>query len=189
VCCQCNGWSWTNNATTEDLTGVNFGSYSVTVIDNNGCAANYNTSLSQPPQLTLTKIATDADCFGSSTGSVDITVNGGVPNYTFSWNNGSSNEDLINVAAGTYTVIITDANGCGASTSATVNEPAALALSTSSTPASCNPDGTASVSVSGGTAPYAYTWSNGATSASILTRGLMVPLRHRLPMCLRVTIP
>ncbi|NBP30453.1 MAG: adhesin, partial [Flavobacteriia bacterium] len=162
-------FNWSNNATTEDITGIPFGSYSVNILDNNGCAVIYNTSINQPPQITLTKSSIDVDCFGASTGSINITVNGGVPGYSYSWNNGANTEDLSNIVAGTYTLIVTDANGCNASTSATVNEPAALTLTTSSTPASCNPDGSVSVSVSGGTGSYTYAWAPGGANTATVT--------------------
>ena len=152
---------------TGPVNGLAAGTYSYNITDANGCTALINTTITEPAALTLTTIVSNALCNGVNDGGIDLTVAGGTSAYTFQWNDGSSNEDLTNVVAGTYTVIVTDANNCTASTSATVNEPAALALSTSSTPASCNPDGSASVSVTGGTAPYAYTWSNGATTASI----------------------
>jgi gliding motility-associated-like protein len=152
---------------TGPVSNLSAGTYSYNITDANGCAAIINTTINEPAALTLTSIVSNALCNGANDGSVDLTVAGGTSAYTFQWDNGSSNEDLANVVAGVYTVIVTDANGCVASTSATVNEPTALSLATSSTPASCNPDGSASVSVTGGTAPYAYTWSNGATAASI----------------------
>ncbi|MFN5736611.1 MAG: hypothetical protein ACK444_11245, partial [Flavobacteriales bacterium] len=94
-------------------------------------------------------------------------VSGGINPYTFSWNDGSVTEDLTNIPAGTYTLTVTDGNGCVASTTSVVNEPSAISTTTSSTPASCNPDGSASVTASGGVPGYTYLWSNGATTNSI----------------------
>ena len=134
---------------TGPVNGLSAGTYSYNISDANGCTAVINTTITEPAVITLTSVVLNTLCNGANDGSVDLTVTGGTSPYTFQWNDGSTNEDLANVVAGTYTVNVTDVNGCVASTSATVNEPAALSLTTSSTPASCNPDGSASVSVTG----------------------------------------
>ena len=116
------------------------------------------------------------DCFGGSTGSIDITVSGGTPGYTYAWTtaDGSglspSTEDQTGLAAGTYDLLVTDANGCTTSTSVVITEPAAaLAASTSITDVSCNgaSDGVAVLTVTGGTTPYSYSWSSGETTKDI----------------------
>ncbi|NDG35561.1 MAG: adhesin, partial [Betaproteobacteria bacterium] len=119
--------------------------------------------------LALSTSVVDVSCNAGASGAIDLTVTGGTAPYTYLWNdpNASTTEDLSSLTAGTYNVTVTDANGCTASTSATVTQPAALVLTTASTPASCNPDGSASVSVSGGTGAYTYLWSNGAATASL----------------------
>ncbi|NCX45130.1 MAG: adhesin, partial [Betaproteobacteria bacterium] len=76
-------------------------------------------------------------CPSGNNGAIDLTVTGGIAPYIFTWSNGASTEDLSSLTAGNYSVSVTDANGCTASTSATVTQPAALVLTTSSTPASC----------------------------------------------------
>ncbi|MFN5887231.1 MAG: hypothetical protein ACK438_04615, partial [Flavobacteriales bacterium] len=160
-------FSWSNSAATEDLNGVVAGTYFLTVTDVNDCAQPATLTINEPGQLTLSKSSFNVSCNGLSDGSVDITVSGGINPYTFSWNDGSVTEDLTNIPAGTYTLTVTDGNGCVASTTSVVTEPSAISATTSSTPASCNPDGTASVSVSGGVPGYTYLWSNGATTNSI----------------------
>ena len=160
---------WSNGATTQDLTGVAAGTYSVTVTDSHGCmascAATVGGATAMRPSITVTAAA----CCANSSGSIDLTVSDGTAPYSFLWSNGAITEDLSNVPAGTYTVIITDALGCTATASGTVTQPGALALSTTPTsPSCCNAStGGIDLTVSGGTAPYTYQWSNGATTQDL----------------------
>ena len=105
-------------------------------------------------------------CFGADDGSIDLVVSGGTGAYTFQWSNGASSEDLSNLAPGTYTVTITDANGCSTSEQYTVTEPALLVASGTKSShngfeITCNgaDDGSIDLSVSGGTSPYVYSWT------------------------------
>jgi hypothetical protein len=162
-------YSWSNSATTQDLSGVGAGSYSVTVTDANGCSGNASATVNEPVALTANAVATDASCNGASDGSADLTVSGGTAPYSYSWSNSASTEDISGLGAGSYNVTITDAHGCTATASATVSEPSALFASASNTNVSCNGgnNGSADLTVSGGTAPYSYNWSNSATSEDI----------------------
>ncbi|MBI4648115.1 MAG: SprB repeat-containing protein, partial [Bacteroidia bacterium] len=99
----------------EDLSGVGAGSYTLTVTDANGCqTTNGPHNVTQPASaLSVTLVSiTNVTCFGASTGAVDVTVSGGTPVYTYLWSNGATTVDLTNVAAGSYTLTVTDANGC-----------------------------------------------------------------------------
>lgn len=157
---------WSNGSTDEDLSGLTAGSYSVTVTDANGCTTTASATVEGPASgLTASTDGgvVDVKCYGGSDGSVDLTVSGGTGPYSYLWDNGATSEDLTDVAAGTYKVTVTDANGCTTTASATVGEPTELKLSgstTNSTTCICN--GKAKVVASGGTAPYSYAWSNGA---------------------------
>jgi alpha-tubulin suppressor-like RCC1 family protein/GH43 family beta-xylosidase len=113
--------------TTEDRTGLTQGTYSVQITDANGCAATVTATVSQPfffiqPMPNVTNVS----CFGGSNGSIDMGAFGGTPPYTYSWSNSATTEDLSGLTAGTYTVIITDANGCTAASSPVVSEPAQI---------------------------------------------------------------
>ncbi|MFN5736060.1 MAG: hypothetical protein ACK444_08450, partial [Flavobacteriales bacterium] len=156
-----------NYSGTGLINNVSAGSYTYTVTDANNCTANASITVTDPDVITLTTSVTDVLCNAGNDGAVDLTVTGGTPGFTFAWSDGSSNEDLSTVVAGNYSVTVNDANGCSNNTNVTINEPSAISATTSSTPASCNPDGTASVSVSGGVPGYTYLWSNGATTNSI----------------------
>ena len=96
------------------------GTYSVTVTDSKGCIASDAFTVAQPTALTAQITNTNA-YYAHTTGSIDVTVQGGIAPYTYSWNTGSTNED-ITMGAGFYEVLIIDANGCMTSANATINE-------------------------------------------------------------------
>lgn len=163
-------YSWSNGATTQDLNSVPAGTYTVTVTDGNGCTKTNTTTLSNSYAVTISASATQVNCFGQNSGSITTSVSGGVSPYTYSWNTGSTSNALSNVVAGTYSVTVTDQNGCTAISSANVTQPAAaLSLSHTATQVNCfgQSTGAISTSVSGGTSPYTYTWNTGATTSGI----------------------
>ncbi len=153
---------WSNGATTEDVTSLAAGTYSVTLTDGNGCTASASAAITEPTGLVLNATTTDVGCAGGANGSVDVTVQGGVFPYSFAWSNGATTEDINNVSGGTYSVTITDANGCVLSDTFDVNEPIALTSSITPTHLLCNGanTGAADLQVSGGTSPYSFLWSN-----------------------------
>ncbi|MEZ4919307.1 MAG: SprB repeat-containing protein [Saprospiraceae bacterium] len=101
------------------------GTYCVTVTDVNGCTTSTCVAINNSDGPELTTSVTDATC-GSSNGSIDLSVTGGVGPYTYAWDNGSTTEDLNNLSAGTYCVTVTDANGCSATTCVTVESEGGL---------------------------------------------------------------
>jgi hypothetical protein len=106
------------------------GTYSCTVTDANGCIATSSSFVvTEPSALNVSSTVTDASTFGGSDGSVNITVSGGTANYTYNWSNGANTEDLNNVAAGEYTVTITDANNCSFIQTETVDQPSSIYIS------------------------------------------------------------
>jgi large repetitive protein len=145
----------------QDRTGLTAGTYFVTVTDAKGCTASTSAMVDQPAQLSLTALPNDALCFGSSTGSIDLTVMGGTGPFVYAWSNGATTEDVASLAAATYSVTVTDANGCQATTAAMVDQPTALALSSLNTNISCfgGSNGAINLSVMGGTPGYTYSWS------------------------------
>lgn len=120
--------------------------------------------------LKVTPSATKADvpCRGESAGSIDLSVIGGVAPYTYLWSNGSTNEDLSGLAAGTYSVTVTDAKGNEGSLSVVISEPETrVSVSVGNAEVCKGSSTTMTATVSGGAAPYSYLWSNGATTPSI----------------------
>jgi hypothetical protein len=115
---------WSTGATTQTITNLAAGVYSVTVKDVNNCSITVPVTISQPTSLSLNPVVTtNVSCFGGANGSINITANGGVTPYSYAWSNGSTQEDLSNVAAGNYVVTITDGNGCQGSASGSISEP------------------------------------------------------------------
>ncbi|MBN9294728.1 MAG: gliding motility-associated C-terminal domain-containing protein [Flavobacteriia bacterium] len=166
-------YSWSNGSTAQNLSGVTAGTYTVTVTDDNGCTATNGTGTtitnSSGPSVTVGTVI-NASC-GNSNGSINISVSGGAAPYTFAWSNGSTAQNLSGVTAGTYTVTVTDDNGCTATngTGTPITDAPAPTVSIGTvTNASCgNSNGSINISVSGGTAPYTYSWSNGSTAQNL----------------------
>ncbi len=161
-------YTWNTSATSEDLTGIGSGNYNVTVVDDNGCSNSTSASINEPTAINVLATSTDALCNGASDGTVTLTVSGGTPPYGFLWNNGATTQDLTAVGSGTYSVTVTDDNGCTSFASTTVNEPLALSANTTSTDATCGAaNGSVTLSVNGGTTPYNFIWNNGATTQNL----------------------
>lgn len=161
-------YAWSNGATTQDLSNIAGGNYSVTITDGNSCTATNVTTVGTGTGPSAAISVFDASCAGVNNGLVDITVSGGTTPYTYLWSNGSTSQDLTNVASATYTVTVTDANGCTAGQTGIVGKGSSLQLSANIHPDSMN-TGTGSilVTVSEGTAPYGYQWSSGSNSVVI----------------------
>ena len=169
---------WTTGAeTTADISGLPIGIYELTVTDDNGCIIIDDATLIQPnAPLALSTVVTDIDCYGNNNGAVDLTITGGTSPYIKTWwNSGSvvlsdTTEDITNQYADAYTVLITDGNGCTDSITSTIIEPASpLAISGIINHVNCFQlnDGAIDATVSGGTFPYTYSWSNAAITEDI----------------------
>ncbi len=158
-------YSWSNNATSQNLTGVPAGTYTVTVTDNS-CASTITATVAEPSAIDLTESHNDA-CIGVSNGSIDLTTSGGKPPYSFLWNDNNSLEDRTGLAPTAYSITLTDANSCTESLSITIAENNVLGISYGLNHPTCamnGGDGSISVSVSGATQPIQYTWSNSGSS-------------------------
>lgn len=156
-------YSWVLNPVqaTPTATGLAAGTYSVQVGDASGCSNTYTVTVTQPTALTATaSVVNNALCFGSSDGSAIANPAGGTTPYAYNWNpTGQNTQTASGLSAGTYSVVVTDANGCTIPQSATITQPVAITLSATSTIASCGlSDGTATVSAVGGTGAYSYLW-------------------------------
>lgn len=162
-------YSWSNNVSTANASSLAAATYTVTISDANSCSATASAQVTQPSALTVTATATDAICFGASNGTVTATVNGGTGAYTYVWSNNATTSSLTAVAAGTYTLSVTDANACVATAVSVVNQPAQIQATTTVTNVSCNgaANGSVQLSVNGGTAPYQYNWNNSNTTAQL----------------------
>lgn len=165
-------YAWSNNVNTLDNPNLGPGSYSLTITDFTGCTAGDVYLITEPTLLTAAVSFTfNPRCGGGSDGIVNITVNGGVQPYSYQWNAPGNpvTQNLNNTTAGTHSVVVTDNNGCTATVSATLTEPQPYNISVSSNGLQCfgGTNGSATVTVSGQTAPYTYFWNNFATTASV----------------------
>ena len=164
-------YSWSNSASTASITGVTAGTYSVTITDANGCTDSTSVTITEPSVVVASAVVDqNVSCNGGNDGEATASASGGTAGYTFAWSNSATTANITGVIAGTYSVTITDANGCTDTASVTITEPAALVASTTlDSNVSCNgfSDGGVTASATGGTTAYTYTWSNSATTASI----------------------
>jgi hypothetical protein len=163
-------YAWSpSGGTAATATGLSAGTYTVLVTDANSCTLSRSYTITQPTALSASTSQTNVNCNGQSNATASILMSGGTPSYTYAWSNGSSSATNSNLGAGTYTVTVTDANGCTLNRSYTITQPTAISSTPSSTNVSCNggSNGSASVSVSGGTSPFTYSWTNGASSAAV----------------------
>ena len=159
---------WNNGSTDISISGLATGDYSYTVTDGNGCIASTTVTLGEPSIISLTAASSNASCNGASSGGAMVSASGGTPTYMYMWNNGSTVLNISGLIAGSYDVTVTDSNGCMDMASSIVTEPSLLTIAISITDATCgNADGIASTSITGGTSPYFYNWSNGGIASSL----------------------
>jgi gliding motility-associated-like protein len=162
-------YAWESGVATPSVANLNAGTYWVTVTDAMGCAGVGSVAISEPPLLTTSIAATNIPCFGGTGGNAVAAANGGVSPYSYVWSNGEANASIANLMAGDYQVTVTDANACTVAASVALTEPPLLIASATATDVSCfgMNDAAATVSVSGGFAPFSYAWSSGETSNSL----------------------
>lgn len=162
-------YSWSNGATTEDLSNVPAGQYTLTATDANGCSVSQTFIVNNIGTLAVTSTTTPATCYGGANGSINITATGGTTPYTYSWSNGAASEDISSLSAGNYTVTVTDNIGCILSQVISVGQNAQIIPSlVAASDEICNTNnGSIDISVTGGNGSYGYLWSNGATSQDL----------------------
>ena len=156
-------YSWNNGATTQIITGLTAGTYVCTITDANGCLKVAVSLLEEPPtNIVLTTDSVSASCNNGTNGSASVIAAGGFPSYTYLWSDGQTTATAINLAAGTYTINVTDANNCTVSQNVIVDQPDQIIPNITSTPVSCygGSNGTATANPTGGTGPYTYEWNN-----------------------------
>ena len=161
-----NGYS----ASTQDIQNLIAGTYIFYVIDDNGCSELFSIVVGegQLTPLQVNAVTSDIDCFGNNNGSIDLTVSDGATPYSFIWSNGAITDDLSNLAAGTYTVTVTDAAGQSFTSSYTIIEPSEITATYSVTNVTTlgGNDGSIDLIASGGVPPYLYYWSTSPTQTT-----------------------
>lgn len=159
-------YSWNTIPVQTGTTAMNLsaGTYIVTLSDLNGCSHTQSVTITEPQAMLVSIQNTDVDCFGAATGAASASCAGGTSPYTYSWNTTPVQTGItaINLAAGSYTVIVTDSNMCSMQQTITIMEPAtAVSVTTNITNIDCNKGniGVATADAIGGTGPYTYLWN------------------------------
>jgi hypothetical protein len=154
----------------EDQPALTAGTYHLDVTDLYSCHIIKDYILTEPAKLSTTLIPTHITCVSplSDNGSIDLSVTGGIAPYSYLWSNGATNEDISGLTQGTYSVTVTDANGCTKADNVTINLPPKVQFTKMlSNPngngfnISCNgmSDGSINITPTSGTAPYSFTWT------------------------------
>ena len=167
----------------RDSNNIGAGTYTVVATDENGCSITTTIEITETEEMTISETHSDytgfgVSCNGATDGSIDVTVTGGTGVYTYEWSNGADTEDVSDLGAGTYSVVVTDENGCSVSIEVEITETEAMAISETHSDytgfgVSCNgaTDGSIDVTVTGGTGVYTYEWSNGADTEDVSDLG------------------
>jgi subtilisin-like proprotein convertase family protein len=162
---------WSNGGTTQTITGLAAGTYTVTTTDDNGCTASSSVTIVSSSSMSVNVTGTNVSCNGGNNGTATANPVGGTPPYTYAWSNGGTTQTISGLAAGTYNVTVTSSNGCSGTGSVTITQPAALTVSVSGVNPTSGNNGSATANPSGGTSPYSYLWSNGGTTQTITGLG------------------
>ena len=164
--------AWSTGSTSLCNNLIPAGLYTYTVTDSNGCFVTANKIISSigGPIVSIAS-QTNVSCFGLSNGSASAIATGGTAPYTYTWTQTSTNSPTLSlVTSGIYNVVVADVAGCVGTQSVVITQPSQLLIYTYAQPecggGMCN--GSINANVNGGTAPYAYTWSTGATTANYL---------------------
>ncbi len=185
-------YDWSNGSNSSSNNNLSSGTYSVTVTDANGCSISESTTIEDGSTvIVFIENLVAPTCNGYSDGSASASQTGGNPPYTYAWSNGETTGNITGLPAGTISVTITDNDGCYGTASATLDEPTELEVSLSATDETCGGgnDGSVSSNPSGGTPPYSYLWSNGASTANLVN---LAPGSYNLTLsdangCMKVT--
>ncbi len=168
-------FSWSNDSTSQSISNLSPGNYTITVNDNGGCSAVNTIGITQPVILTYSTSVTNVSCYGDTNGAVHVTIHGGTAPYTYLWNNSVDSANLNGVVGGNYILTVTDNHSCLITVSATINQPTdsiSYIDTITNVSSSGGSDGSIALYVFGGTPGYNYFWTNTDTTESI--SGLVV---------------
>jgi gliding motility-associated-like protein len=175
-------YTWTGpdsfSASTKNISGLGAGQYTLLIVDSNECTVTETFDLTEPGQLGITTTVSQSvaggfniNCGGDSTGSITLVPVNQVNDVAYLWSDGLYGNSRSNLRAGTYSIIVIDANNCQASTTVNLTEPAPMSLSLNVVPPFCpdKPDGIIIATVTGGVrgTDYSYLWSDNSTSQSL----------------------
>lgn len=162
-------YTWSTGSTSASVSSLSPGTYTVTVTDVNTCTDTQSVTIAVNTPSFLATLLSES-CSGMCDGSISITASQGTPPYSYTWSNGVSGASIGNLCSGSYLVTLSDEGGCSTTETIAVSSTITVALNGSSVSSTCDqPNGSASVSVSGGTGPYTYHWSTNAGSQTTST--------------------
>jgi gliding motility-associated-like protein len=174
-------YSWSNGIVTSPLSSTTYtinslsgGNYKFTIQDSKGCTAIDSILVTSSPAVNISISRNNATC-GVNNGTINVSILSGTPSYSYLWNDAASSQNRVSVAVGTYSVTITDGNGCTASGGAVISMNSSPALTITKSNATCGlNNGSISTNVTGAKPPITYLWSNGLTTNFInnLSQGI-----------------
>jgi len=164
-------YQWTNGATSNTISNLTAGTYTLTLTDAYNCAYIQSYQITEPNALTTNISSTDQSYYQTNDGTANVNVSGGTMPYTYNWSNGAATASVSNLAPGNYSVTVMDAQGCQIVEQFTIMAisctPVQAAFTITNESGTNVNDGSIMVSPSGGTAPYTYNWSTGASSQNL----------------------
>jgi len=167
---------WNTFGTTNTISSIPAGTYTVIVTDDNGCIKTDSVRISQAPEIVLQNVAVlNVLCPGAKTGAISFSVRGGSPAYHYAWSGSVSGTNSVSsLAAGHYTVTVSDDSGCFIIRDFDITQPPAFITGVTGNNPTCNGNATgfAVMSVSGGTLPYSYSWSTTPVQTGIMAINL-----------------
>ncbi len=164
---------WSNGSTASALTNLSPGTYSVIVRDSAGCVSAYSAQINTVPPIFLNEQLHDPLCYAAPTGEITLNVTGGQGDYNYLWNTGETSSNIQGLISGVYFVIVSDSAGCSGAEIYELQEPTQLVVDLQKTDIFYSAGGSIDLTISGGTSPYSYLWSNGASTQDLnnLTTG------------------
>jgi gliding motility-associated-like protein len=161
-------YTWSDGQTGAIASSLTIGQYQVTIIDNNGCETTETVEITEPTEIIASYNITDVTCYGGSDGAIDIEPSGGVPPYSYYWNNAETSQDIGLLTEGNYIVQIRDSHNCLLEVLTTVAQADKIVTSLPEDHYYCSEiEEILSSSATGGTAPYTYLWNNGTTQETL----------------------
>jgi len=179
-------YTWSGGYNGSTINSLPGGQYTVTVDDGASCTATGTYTVNEPTPLVIgTPVIQNIGCVPGSTGSINANASGGTTAYTFNWAQQSNSQtytggSITGLSADTYNLTVTDANLCSATASYQVTQVPSLAFTQSSTNVSCNggTDGSATINVTQGTAPYMYNWNGNGNTVTGTLSGLSAGINN-----------
>ncbi len=169
-------YTWSNGSGEESIQELPAGFYTLTVFDYSNCSLSSTVQVGEPGPIVINSISSpsfaggyNVSCHNANNGSINLSVSGGLPPYTYNWSHGAYTANVYDLGAGDYSVQISDDGGAMTEAFIYLSEPAPLTVSIASSPITCYNcnNGELNVAVSGGIPPYSYVWEHGAIGASL----------------------